>query len=426
MKVLVIGQGGREHAIIMALNKSPSIREIHAAPGNDGMQAQAICHPITWKETEKIISLCLKSEIDYVIIGPEDPLVDGLSDRLRERGILVVGPSAQGARLEGSKVFCKNFLLDAGIPTARSKTVNSVIGTMEAAKNFTPPYVLKADGLAAGKGVLICHTLEQLRSGAEDFFERKTLGLAAASALLEQFTPGWELSCLILTNGKEYQMLPFAQDYKRLLDNDEGPNTGGMGTIAPLQINKELTEQIEQKIIQPTLAHLQKQNIIYRGVIFFGLMITDSGPSLLEINCRFGDPETQVVLPLIENDFGKIMQSIATGLVPKIQIRQLAAACVVMASPGYPYEPQKGVRIIGSLEQQTANSYFISAGVKKIANDHWVTDGGRAVCAIGVGNNKKEALQNAYSQRQLINWDGVLFRTDIGKNDPDITMTNEH
>ncbi len=416
MKVLVLGQGGREHALVHAFTRSPSIREIHVAPGNDGMSRQAICHPFTWKDTDKILQLCLQSEIDFVVIGPEDPLVDGLADRLRERGILVVGPSAQGARLEGSKIYCKNFMNEAGIPTARSKAVHTVAATMEAARSFTAPYVLKADGLAAGKGVLICHTLEQLKSGATDFFERQTLGAAGTSALLEQFTPGWELSYLVLTNGQEAQALPIAQDHKRLSDNDEGPNTGGMGTVAPIAISSELQKQIDERVVGPCLRHLQKHGILYRGVLFFGLMITPEGPSLLEINCRFGDPETQVLLPLIENDFGIVMKSLATGHLTPLKFRPLFAACVVMASPGYPSDPKKGVLIHGNVFEETPSSYFISAGVKKESEaGAWVTNGGRVLCAMGLGGTLKEALENAYLQRAKANWDGILFRKDIGQ-----------
>lgn len=416
MKVLVIGQGGREHALVRALGRSPSITQIHAAPGSEGMSREALCHPnLNWKDTEGIVQLCLRSEIDFVVIGPDDPIVDGLADRLRERGILVVGPSAQGARLEGSKIYAKNFMNEAGIPTSRFKVVNSVAGTMEAAKSFTAPYVLKADGLAAGKGVLICKTIEQLKSGAEDFFEKKVFGASGSSAVIEQFTPGWEMSFHVLTNGSEYQVLPTAQDHKRLLDNDEGPNTGGMGTIAPLPIPAEMQAQIEEKIVKPCLKNLQKHGILYRGVLFFGLMMTESGPSLLEINCRFGDPETQVMLPLIENDWGSVLKNLATGQMTPLKRRPGAAACVVMASPGYPDDPQKGVLIHGNMADETSSSYFISAGTKKSDSNSWVTNGGRVLCAIGLGSNLEEALKNSYVQVKKADWKGLQFRKDIGK-----------
>ncbi len=415
MKVLVIGHGGREHALIHALSRSPSVTEIHAIPGNDGMSRQAICHSISWKDTEQVVNLCLRSQIDFVMIGPEDPLVDGLADRLRERGILVVGPSAHGARLEGSKIYCKNFLVEAGIPTAASQVVHDVAGTLEAARAYKPPFVLKADGLAAGKGVLICKTLHELQKGAEDFFEKQILGAAGTAALLEEFTPGWELSFLILTNGTDFQSLPIAQDHKRLSDGDEGPNTGGMGTIAPVPISSTLLKTIEDQVVRPCLANLQKHGIVYRGVLFFGLMINENNPSLLEINCRFGDPETQVILPLIENDWGVVLKNLAQGKVIPLKIRPLHAACVVMAAPGYPSAPQKDVLIHGNVFDETSSSYFIAAGIRKSDSSSWVTNGGRVLCAVGIGGSLREALRNAYGQREKANWQGMLFRQDIGQ-----------
>ena len=414
MKVLVIGQGGREHALVHALARSPSISEIHVLPGNEAMSRQAVRHSFSWKETEKVVQLCLRSDIQFVMIGPEEPLVAGLADQLRERGILVVGPSAQGARLEGSKVYSKNFVVEAGIPTARSEVVNSVETTMEAAKKMTPPYVLKADGLAAGKGVLICKTLEDLRSGAVDFFEKQILGTAGISALLEQFTKGWEMSFIVLTNGSDFEALPIAQDHKRLSDNDEGPNTGGMGTVAPLSISPELRNNIENKVVRPCLKHLQKNGILYRGILFFGLMIDGNEPSLIEINCRFGDPETQVMLPLIENDWGLVLKNLATGVLTPLKQRPLFSACVVMAAPGYPSNPQKGVQMLGDLFAETPSSYFDVAGAKK-ENAIWVTDGGRVLGAIGLGGSLEEALRNAYVQTEKVSWKGLLLRRDIGK-----------
>lgn len=423
MKVLILGQGGREHAIIHALSKSPSVTQIHAIPGNDGMTRHCICHPdLSWQDFEKLISFCLRTEIDVVIIGPEDPLVDGLADRLRERGVLVVGPSAQGARLEGSKIFCKHFIQEAGIPTARFKVVQTAHSTLEAAKSFTPPYVLKADGLCAGKGVMICHTLEQLKSAAEDFFDRKTLGVAASSALLEQFTPGWELSYLVLTNGHVFEALPIAQDHKRLSDNDEGPNTGGMGTIAPVPIDESLQTQIEETIIKPCLKNLERHGIVFRGVLFFGLMISPQGPSLLEINCRFGDPETQVLLPLVENDWGHVFLELAKGHLVPLKLRKLAATCVVLASPGYPSNPRKDLLIHGPVLDDNGSSYFLSAAVKKGDSTAWLTNGGRVLCAVGIGSNLKESQKNAYAQATKVEWDGLIKRTDIGKR---ITTASE-
>ena len=319
MKVLIIGQGGREHALDYALSQSPSVSEIHAIPGSDGMAREAICHSLNINNHEDIIQFCLKMQIHYVFIGPEEPLVNGLSDSLRDRGILVVGPSQAAAKLEASKIFSKQFMREAQIPTAQFEIVNSVESTLAQKHKFTAPFVLKADGLAAGKGVFICKDELELENAARDLFEKKILGEAGSEALLEQFMPGWELSFLILTNGQDYEALPLAQDHKRLLDGDQGPNTGGMGTVAPLKIDDELLKKIETKIVQPTVQLLKEKNLLYRGVLFLGLMITEQGPQLLEYNCRFGDPETQVILPLIEGDLGKIFHDLAVGKLQKIK-----------------------------------------------------------------------------------------------------------
>lgn len=415
MKVLVLGQGGREHAIVHRLAHSPSVTEVHVAPGNPGMKRNALCHDFSWKDTEKLIQFCLRSEIELVIIGPEDPLVDGLADALRERGLLVIGPDREGAQLEGSKIFAKEFMAKAGVPTAHAVVVDSVASVKENLAAFTPPYVLKADGLCAGKGVVICKTAEELESAAQDFFEKKIFGAAGERALLEQFTPGWELSFLILTNGKEFQALPVAQDHKRLQDDDQGPNTGGMGTVAPLAIDPELRKAIEENIVKPTLNEIEARGILFRGFVFFGIMVTKDGPSLLEYNTRLGDPETQVVLPLIQDDFGLVMKDLSHGKIRKFNLRPgAAAACVVLATPGYPESPMKGGLIDGDLFSETDRSYFLVAGAKLNKEHRWITDGGRSVCAIGLGDNIKQAVQLAYEQSEKIKWDGLQKRKDIG------------
>lgn len=318
-KVLIIGQGGREHALVKAFARSPSVSEIHAIPGNDGMKKEALCHNLDWRDTEKIIDFCIRNEISFVFIGPEDPLVAGLSDDLRERGILVVGPSREGAKLEGSKIFAKEFMTEARVPTSFHQIVKSTEDVIRLSGRFTLPYVLKADGLAAGKGVFICKTIDELKAAAQFIFEQKGLGFAGDQALLEQFMPGWELSYLIMTNGKEYQAFPLAQDHKRLKDNDQGPNTGGMGVVAPMKISAELNSKIENEIVKPVLQLLEQKNILYRGILYIGLMITNEGPKVVEFNCRFGDPETQVILPLLDGDFGQIFRELSLGHVTELK-----------------------------------------------------------------------------------------------------------
>lgn len=330
MKILVIGQGGREHALVRAFSHSPSVSEVHCIPGNDGMNLEAVCHKVDWRDFEAIVQFCIKNDISYVFIGPEEPLVAGLADYLRERGILAIGPNQEAAQLEGSKIFAKKFMQAAQVPTAFFEEVHSVEDVLRVSGRFTPPYVFKADGLAAGKGVFICATLDELKLAAIDVFDHQTLGLAGSKGLIEQFMPGWELSYLVITDGTNYQTLPLSQDHKRLLDNDLGPNTGGMGTVAPLKISEELELLIKSKILEPTFREIQKRNFIYRGVLYFGLMITDKGPQVLEFNCRFGDPETQVILPLLSQDVGELFHNVSKGKLPEVKIKNMFASCVIL------------------------------------------------------------------------------------------------
>ena len=414
MKVLVIGQGGREHALVHALAQSSSISEIHAIPGSDGMRREAVCHEMPWSDSEKLISFCLRTEIDFVFVGPEDPLVAGLSDQLRERGILVVGPSQESAQLEGSKIFAKEFMREAEVPASNFVIVDSVSTTMEQAPHFTAPFVLKADGLAGGKGVFICKDLNELKLAATDLFEKRTLGDAGNRALLEQFMPGWELSYLVLTNGKSWETLPLAQDHKRLADGDVGPNTGGMGTVAPMKISSELRSQIENMIVRPSVELLAQRNLLYRGILFIGVMVTAQGPQVLEYNCRFGDPETQVILPLVDGDLGLIFKDLSAGKLQPLKQKNLFASCVVMAAPGYPSSPEKNLPIEGDIESATDLSYFLHAGTKKDPTGRWVTNGGRILNAVGLGSTLRESLEKAYQQTEKAKWMGIQKRMDIG------------
>jgi phosphoribosylamine--glycine ligase len=414
MKVLVIGQGGREHALVKALAGSPSVTGVHIIPGNPGMGADGICHDMDWRNPSSIIQFCKQTEIDFVVIGPEDPLVAGFSDTLREAGILVVGPSQMGAKLEGSKIFAKEFMSEAGCATSKYEIVKSVSETLEKSKLFTPPYVLKADGLCAGKGVSICKDISSLEDAAKDLFEKKIFGQAGEKALLEQYLPGYELSWLVLTNGDSFEALPLAQDHKQLFDNDHGPNTGGMGTIAPMKISEALKIEIENKIVKPTIRHIKSKNITYRGVVFFGIMMTEKGPMCLEYNTRFGDPETQVVLPLLDGDWGLVFKELSQGILLPLSWKPLHTCCVVGASPGYPENPTKGVLIEGDINHQTNSSYFLHAGTKKNSEGKYVTHGGRVMNAVGVGTSRDEAIRLAYAQLEKINWKGMLFRRDIG------------
>ncbi|NQZ01690.1 MAG: phosphoribosylamine--glycine ligase [Bdellovibrionales bacterium] len=418
MRILVVGKGGREHAIVRALALSPQSNEIHAVPGNPGMQKEAVCHNLSTSDREGLKTLVAQKHIDLVVIGPEAELVEGLADFFRQLGVAVFGPSEAASELEASKVFAKDFMNKAGIPTAGSVVVKTVEATMSAAQAHSAPYVLKADGLAAGKGVFVCKDLDELKLAATDLFENKKLGTAGESALLEQNLDGWELSLLCLTNGESYQLLPLAQDHKRLGEGQTGPNTGGMGTVAPLNVDQALMEEIENLIVKPTVAELGRQQMVYRGVIFIGIMVTRDGPKVLEYNVRFGDPETQVVMPLLEGDWCEVLASVANGEMPITEWKPLHTACVVMAAEGYPDSPVKGVAISGDMNGSTPSSYFLHAGTDKNADKEWVTNGGRVLNSVGLGSSRQEALDNAYKQAQFVEWPGMQLRKDIGQSVP--------
>lgn len=416
MRFLVLGSGGREHAIVRALKNSLSVSEVHASPGSRGISADAICHKVDLTDEKALTSFLKKYSYDCVVVGPETYLAAGVSDVIRAAGVPVVGPSQVAAQLEASKIFCKKFMLEAGVPTAHFEVVESVQATLDLAPQFTPPYVLKADGLAAGKGVVICKNIEELRAAAEDFFDKKVFGIAGSKALLEQFQPGYEISYLILTNGTDYQSLPLAQDHKRLGDGDTGLNTGGMGTVAPYKIDQKLQEQIRELVLEPSVKHLGGSGMLYRGVLFIGLMITPAGPQVLEYNVRFGDPETQSILPLLDGDWGVVFKALSEGTMMPLKWKPLNVACVVMAAPGYPETVEKDVVIEGDLNAQSASSYFLHAGTDKNHDGKWVTSGGRVLNAIGIGSSPQEAIRQAYAQSEKVRWRGLQKRTDIGKN----------
>jgi phosphoribosylamine--glycine ligase len=412
MKALVIGKGGREHALAKALAESPSIDQVFALPGSQAMQPTIQCveGAIT---AETVIELCTTHSLDFVVIGPEDPLVEGLADPLRAKNIPVFGPDQRGAQLEGSKIFSKEFMVRYNIPTADFSVVTSKDEVMQEAEKFKPPFVLKADGLAAGKGVFICQTLSELEEAAESLFVKKSLGEAGQRALMEQFQPGYELSFFILTNGTDFTPLPMAQDHKRLLDKDEGPNTGGMGTVAPLGLKSKDYEAIIEQVVKPTVKGLSEEGFTYRGVVFIGIMMTEAGPQVLEYNIRFGDPETQVLLPLLDGDWGEAFMAVAQGQVPDLQWKSQFACCVVLAAEGYPSSPVKGVAITGDLSS-SERQYFLHAGTRE-KDGQWLVDGGRVLNAVGLGATLEESMEAAYAQARKVRWPHRQMRTDIGK-----------
>ena len=412
MNILVIGSGGREHAVVKALAESPAKPKLFCAPGNAGIAQLAQILNLNIKDHSQVLEASTREKIDLVFIGPEDPLVDGLADTLRQKNISVFGPSKEAAQLEGSKIFAKAFMKKAGVPTAEAFEVSTVEAALSHAKSFTPPYILKADGLAAGKGVFICKTSAELKLAAQFLFETKSLGAAGHSALLEKNLPGYEISFLILTNGEDFAALPLAQDHKRLLDDDKGPNTGGMGTFAPMNIDQVLYDKIIQRVVAPSVQQLKKEKFVFRGVLFIGLMIVDNEPYVLEYNVRFGDPETQVILPLIQNDLADIFLKLSHGEIQPLNFKKQASFCIVNAAPGYPDQPQKNIAI--ELPSDHAQAYVLHAGTALDSAGNLVSNGGRVLNIVAIADTPESARKSAYEFNTKVKMQGRQFRNDIG------------
>lgn len=414
MNVLVLGKGGREHALVRALSNSPLVNTVFALPGREGFKPQAVPLPHQSLEKNSLEEFIKTKNIKLVVIGPEQELVDGWSDFFRSLNIPTFGPSKSAARLEASKLFAKHFMISMNIPTSDFKKVHSVENVLKNLPHFSFPIVLKADGLAAGKGVFICQDEKELKEVARLLFEKKIFGAAGEKALLEVFQKGEELSVFVLTNGSDYKILPFARDYKKLKEKNLGPNTGGMGTFAPHTISADLQKDIETTVVQPSIEGLKKNNLFYQGLLYIGLMIVDQKPFVLEYNVRFGDPEAQVLLPLLEGDWAEVFLSLTEGKMPELKWeKNTSAACVVLAGEGYPSQPVTDVPIEGNINFESPTSYFLHAGTKK-TDTGWLTGGGRVLNALGIGSTKEEALQKAYEQSEKVNWPGMQKRKDIG------------
>ncbi len=411
MNVAVLGSGGREHALVKAIKKSPKVSKVFCIPGSDGIAIDVECKAIDLKDQAKLIKNLQQMDIEFVVIGPEDPLVDGLADTLRDHNFKVFGPGSDGARLEGSKIYSKEFMKAAGIPTAAFKMATNKNEAMSVIGDFKFPIVVKADVLAAGKGVFICRDKNEFTNAIEQIFDHEVFG--ASQALIEEFISGWELSYICITDGENFQVCPLVQDHKALKNGGLGPNTGGMGVIGPVTLNIKLQEEINRTIVQPSLNELKKRNIKFCGALFIGLMIQDNKPYVLEYNVRFGDPETQIIMPLIEGDVFEILWSAVTGKLKSIQTKNMYAACVVMAAEGYPEKPVKGSVIDISDRTVSESSYFIYSGVKK-NQDQWTVNGGRVLGAVGIASTKEEAIKIAYAQSAKAQWHGLQKRTDIG------------
>ena len=417
-KILIIGSGGRENSIAWALSKNQSIEQIYVCPGNGGTEnfERCICLKTNSEDEETIINECLRLQINLVIIGPEVPLAQGLADKMREKGLTVFGPGKEGAQLEASKDWAKALMIENNIPTAKYWCAGSKEEALEFLQKYNQPLVVKADGLAAGKGVTVCETIEQSKEAIEEVFSGK-FGSAGNKVILEEKIEGPEVSIFALCDGEKLIILPPAQDHKRLLDGDKGPNTGGMGAYAPaLLIDQDELDQLTKLILIPTLNGLKKKNIKYIGVIYAGLMLTSNGPKVIEFNCRFGDPECQALMPLMGKEFASVLFACARGKLensPKLSFENIRSACVVAASKGYPESPQKGDLININTDSNCSVQVF-HAGTTLDNSDNIITTGGRVLTVVAQGKDFDEAFDLAYSNLNKINFNGMHYRRDIG------------
>lgn len=418
MKVLIVGSGGREHAIAMSVKKSPRVDKIYCAPGNGGIGQITECVPIGAMEFDKLVAFAKEEQIDLVIVGMDDPLVGGLVDELEKEGIRTFGPRKNAAILEGSKAFSKDLMKKYKIPTAAYENFDDPEKALTYLETATFPIVLKADGLALGKGVLICNTLEEAKDGVKSIMEDKKFGSAGNRMVIEEFMTGREVSVLSFVDGKTIKIMSSAQDHKRAKDGDQGLNTGGMGTFSPSPFYTEEVDDFCQKYIyQATVDAMAAEGREFKGVIFFGLMLTKDGPKVLEYNARFGDPEAQVVLPRMKNDMIEVVEACIDGTLDQVdlQFEDNAAVCVVLASDGYPVSYEKGFPIEGLESFEGKDDYFVfHAGTKK-TDEGFVTNGGRVLGVTAKGNDLKEARKKAYEATEWIRFENKYMRHDIGK-----------
>ena len=418
MKVLIVGSGGREHAIAWKVAQSPRAEEIYCAPGNAGIEEYAQCVDIGAMEFEKLADFAQEKGIDLTIIGMDDPLVGGIVDVFEDRGLRVFGPRKNAAILEGSKAFSKDLMKKYGIPTAAYENFDDPQKALAYLETAKFPIVLKADGLALGKGVLICNTLQEAQEGVRSIMMDKKFGSAGNTMVIEEFMTGREVSVLSYVDGKTIKTMTSAQDHKRAQDGDQGLNTGGMGTFSPSPFyTKEVDEFCKSHIYQATVDAMAKEGREFKGIIFFGLMLTKDGPRVLEYNARFGDPEAQVVLPRIKNDILEVMEACVDGTLDQVdlQFEDNAAVCVVLASDGYPVSYEKGYVIRGLENFKDKDGYYVfHAGTKK-TDKGIVTNGGRVLGVTAKGKDLKEARANAYEAVKLVEFDNKYYRHDIGK-----------
>ena len=414
MKIMVVGGGGREHAIIKKIKESPLAKKIYALPGNGGIAEDAECVAIGAKEIDKIVEFAVANEIDYAIVAPDDPLVLGAVDALNEAGIPCFGPRANAAIIEGSKIFSKNLMKKYGIPTAQYEVFTDKDAALKYLEDAPIPTVIKADGLALGKGVVIAMTREEAIDAVKSMMEDKVFGDSGSKIVIEEFLTGPEVSVLSFTDGKTVVPMVSSMDHKRALDGDKGLNTGGMGTIAP---NPYYTDDVAdvcmKEIFLPTINAMNAEGRTFKGCLYFGLMLTENGPKVIEYNCRFGDPETQVVLPLLEGDLLKIMQACTDGTLAEMDVKfkNEAACCVIMASDGYPGKYSGGYEI--TKDDGVEGEVYVAGA--KLQDGRLVTAGGRVLGVVAVGEDLGKAIEKAYKNVEKVHFGNAFFRKDIGQ-----------
>lgn len=418
MKILVVGSGGREHAIIRKLKQSPQAEKIYCCPGNGGISRDAECVNIGAMDKQGIADFAEKEKIDLVVVAPDDPLADGMVDAIEERGIMTFGPNKAAARIESSKVFSKDLMKKFHIPTAAYETFDDPEKAFSYIKEKGQyPAVIKADGLAVGKGVIIAQNEQEARNGLKEIMEDKVFGESGNRVVIEEFLTGPEVSVLAFVDGTTVKPMVSAMDHKRAYDNDEGLNTGGMGTIAPNPFyTPEVAQECMEKIFLPTVKAMDEMGCPFKGCLFFGLMITPQGPKVIEYNSRFGDPETQVVLELLDGDLLEIMLAIHKGQLAetKVNFRKGAAACVILASGGYPKSYPKGIEIKGLDQNGQYEGVSIYHAGTKLENGKYLTNGGRVLGVTATGDNLRQALDTAYACVKNIQFEGAFCRSDIG------------
>jgi len=414
MKLLVVGSGGREHAIIKKLKENPSVETVYALPGNAGMARDAVCVPIGACEIEKITAFAKENAVDYAVVAPDDPLVAGCVDALEEAGIPCFGPRASAAIIEGSKVFSKNLMKKYRIPTAAYEVFDRLEEALRYLDTAEIPIVVKADGLALGKGVTVAMTRDEAKNAVREAMGDKKFGASGEKLVIEEYLEGPEVSVLAFTDGETVKPMVSSMDHKRVFDGDKGPNTGGMGTVAPNPCyTEETAKRCMEEIFLPTVRAMNEEGRTFKGCLYFGLMLTKNGPKVIEYNCRFGDPETQVVLPLLQSDLLTVMQATTAGTLKNtdVSIKKGNACCVIMASNGYPVAYEKGFEI--HIPEAIADDVYVAGAAEK--NGKLVTSGGRVLGVTAVADTLGDAIKEAYRKVEQISFENAYFRRDIGK-----------